>query len=96
MSEFSDKVISFSGEDRALLNKFYKAVLRAVQYSAFQNEGNGFQLLEGTVRKTKNGNYIFIPDANLRAMLEKQKVPALLKLEENRLVELIKKALEEL
>ena len=93
---YIEKVVAFSGEDKIQLNKFYRAVLKATQYFAFQSEGQEFYLLEGKVKKTSKGRYIFTPNAHLAEMLEKKGCPALLKLEESRFIELVKLALSDL
>lgn len=93
--KFIDRVVNLSGLEKQELNKFYKAVLKAVQYDCFQHDQKGFHLLEGTVRVTPKGNYIFTPSEHMKTLLDGADYPSLLKLEENRFLELIKLALTE-
>ena len=88
--KFIDRVVNLSGLEKQELNKFYKAVLKAVQH-----DQKGFHLLEGTVRVTPKGNYIFTPSEHMKTLLDGADYPSLLKLEENRFLELIKLALTE-
>lgn len=94
--KFLDKVTKLSTLDKNTLNKLYKAVITAVQYDAFQYDGEAFHLLEGVIRKNKKGEYIFTPNSHLQALLDKADVPALLKIEESRFVDFIKLALSEI
>ena len=91
--EYLDKVLTFSSMDRTELNKLYRAILKASQYQAFVTEGESFNLLEGSVRRNQKGEYIFTPNEHLEEMLHKKGLPALLKIEENRFLELVKLAL---
>lgn len=92
---YGEKIVALSAVDRNNINKIYKAVLKAAQYEAFQTDNQSFQLLEGKVKMNERGEYIFTPDKNLRAYLEKSELPSLLKVEEDRFIELIKLALLE-
>ena len=92
-NDFTDKLIQWAEGDKELLNKFYRAVLSAAQYDAFSHEGEKFRLLEGTVKRTPSGKYQFFPSEQFKSMLETNKVPRALRIEEGRLLELIKLAL---
>lgn len=94
-TDFTDKLIQWAGGDREAVNRLYRAVMAAVQYDAFAHEGEKFRLLEGTVKKTSNGKYQFFPNEHFKSMLETGKVPKTLKIEEGRLLELIKLALKQ-
>lgn len=93
--QYLDKVLTFTSTDRLELNKLYRAMLRASQYQAFTTNGEAFCLLEGSVRRNEKGEYIFTPNEHLEEMLNKKGLPALLKIEENRFLELVKLALLE-
>lgn len=91
--QYLDKVLSFTTTDKVEINKLYRAMLKASQYQAFTTNGEAFCLLEGSVRRNEAGEYIFTPNAHLEEMLSKKGLPALLKIEENRFLELVKLAL---
>ena len=94
-NNFTDKLAQLMAGDRETLNKFYRAVLTAAQYDAFAHDGEKFRILEGTLRKTPKGNYQFFPNEQFKNMLENQKNPKVLRIEEGRLLELIKLALKQ-
>lgn len=93
--DFTAQVLKLAKEDKDTLNMVYRAVLRAVQYDAAQYDGNAFHLLEGTVRKTKSGVYVFTPNKHLEEMLKSNTYPALLKVEESRFLDLLSLAMKE-
>lgn len=90
---YIERVERTSALDRTQLNKLYTATLQAAQYEAFASEGREFHLLEGKVKQLESGQYIFIPNKHLRALLEKSDYPALLKAEETRFTDLIRMAM---
>lgn len=91
--QYIDKVINFSRKSKEEVNRFYKAVLRAVQYDAHQTQNEKFHLLEGTVTQIKPGVYIFKPNKHLEALLQTSDYPVMLKMEENRFADYLKMAL---
>lgn len=96
MQGYKDKLTTLTSLEQKAINKFYRAALYAAQYTAFQTNGEAFQLLEGTVRKDSKGRWIFKPNKHMQAFLENANYPELLKMEESRFADLIKISLEEI
>lgn len=92
------KIAKLKTEDKSSLKRLYRAILLAAQESFRANNKECFYLLGGAVRCVK-GHYIFYPDKNLKKLLESTEdtgTSAMLQYEENRFMDLIKRALAEI
>lgn len=93
---YKERILALSKLEVTQLQSLLVAALKATQYSAFENGGAKFSLLEGVINKDEKGQYIFTPSNALRGLLSKWDYPILLQQEESRFIQLLTLALQEI
>lgn len=93
--DYKSGLLKNSRLTEADLLKLTQAVLLSVQQDFAAQDGKYFRLLEGTVKVHPNGVYQFFPSPALKELLETGDYPAVLKIEEHKLLNWIIAILED-